>query len=666
MHLNRVERALPDGTCDAGKVFYNCQVNSFRGCCSVDPCALPACPDASSSTTAAISKTTSQPTTRQTLISIPNSLLTSAPATTTNRPTSIIVDIAVTSSTPTYTETEAQTQTASSTSPSTPSSSRSGVPNTPIIAGTISGVVFLSILSVLIWFCLRRRKQKQETRNSIAKYGLPTKEFVLDRPTPSESSRVGGDVFLPFGGRYDQPRLTSATQTPPPRSTQSTPIQAPTSSREIYPAAAAGYGSGNPDPTTPVTDRALPDPEKSTLTPPPVHEHPFFHPLPGQSAEIPTYHPGTPVHTNLTPIAPQKSTMRSHPTYHISQLSTHPAFRASKPPSPPRESGFPRRTSEVRQYRSLSPIQSNPRQQPPQNHNPTQVYKPTHENQNQNHNQQSWQHSELSAATATSPIIGRSELEADVPSTYLTPATTYNSPSDFDYTNKWTDRRSQITPISRGNTDSSKYSIPIGLGVDAMSQSYHSQGNGNEIQSSHPNPNSRPQHHHELETPSPAPATNQTRIPSLSITTSTSNSVQMLGPLGPNLNSPRDGGHIMSWADSYSNSRSSNPNLNLNPSSTHTTSRSQSHPQLRTGGGNAGSTSFEKEVAVVSPMTPERWSGATAIGMQSPVDGGSNNGTGRAFRGGETPLSAESGSACCSAGLSPEAGTGTWGSWSGR
>ena len=415
---------------------------------------------------------------------------------------------------------------------------------------------------------------------------------------------------------------------------------------------------------TPITDRPLPDPEKSTLTPPPVHEHPFFHPLPGQSAEIPTYHPGMPVHTNLTPKAPQKSTMGSHPTYHISQLSTHPAFRASKPPSPPRESGFPRRTSEVQKYRSLSPVQNNSRHQiqnQNQSHNSTQTY------QNQNRNQQSWRHSELSSTTAsalTSPVVGRSELEADVPSTYLSPnlapPTTYNNntPSDFDYTNKWTDRRSQMTPISRGNTDSSKYSIPIGLGVDPSSLS-------NPVSS--PNHQRNPTTRHELETPIPDlrsynPST--VNVPSLSISTS----AQMLGPLGPNLNSPRDGGHIMSWADSYSRSHSFRPTPNSTSNYTNSASRSQSQPHLR----SLALASDEKEVlstttndsAIVSPMSPERWSGATAV--QSPVQQDHGHGGRLGERIGEetpTPLSAGE---CTSACLSPEAGTGTWGSWSGR
>lgn len=37
-----------DTQCDAGKAFYVCKLNNFRGCCSVDPCALQdGCPDKS-------------------------------------------------------------------------------------------------------------------------------------------------------------------------------------------------------------------------------------------------------------------------------------------------------------------------------------------------------------------------------------------------------------------------------------------------------------------------------------------------------------------------------------------------------------------------------------------------------------------------------------------
>ncbi|KAL2070980.1 hypothetical protein VTL71DRAFT_14006 [Oculimacula yallundae] len=625
MRIYRLERALPDGTCNAGKVFYSCQVNSFRGCCSVDPCALPACPDTdSSSSTAPVSKSTSQ-SSRQTLASIPIPVSSSPAGTATLQPTSIIVNIAIASSTPTQTQTPAQVQSPSATS--SPASAP-GVSNAPIIAGTVSGVVALSILSILLWFCLRRRKQKREVRNSIAEYGVPNKKYVLDRPTPSASTKDGSDVFIPFGGRYDQPRLTSATPLP----SQSTPKDAPTVSQEIQPAPAAVVRTGHTDsdPTTPLIDKPLPDPEKSTITRPPVHEHPFFHPLPGQSPEVPTYHPGVRVNAALTPVLPQKSTLRTHPTYHISQFPNHPAFRAPKSNSPPREHGFPQRTPEVRKYRSMSPVQSASR---------------SHDNDQPQ--QQAWRHSELSTTTTkapTSQIPGRSELEAEVPTTYLSPlsiSTSGNhnaSSSEFDYTNKYTNRRSQWTPISRGNTDSSKYSIPIGLGLDHNAASTSANNSGVK---------------HELESPNPAvPLPLSLTIPT---SISKSKSAQMLGPVGPNLTSPRDGGHIMSWA---------------------TTSNAYHHhsQQAKNAARSRDAPSDEKEV--VSPMSPERWSGATAVQMASPVNAGTTSGSGEAGRshGGasavDTPLSAQIASACESAcsgySLSPEAGTGTWGSWSGR
>jgi hypothetical protein len=77
---------------------------------------------------------------------------------------------------------------------------------TPIIAGAVVAVVVLSVLAVLAWFCFRRRQQKKKdienTRDSIAKYGLPTRDFVLDRAqTDRESLRSkSSDIFASLGG----------------------------------------------------------------------------------------------------------------------------------------------------------------------------------------------------------------------------------------------------------------------------------------------------------------------------------------------------------------------------------------------------------------------------------------------------------------------------------
>ncbi|CZT45785.1 uncharacterized protein RSE6_06135 [Rhynchosporium secalis] len=601
MHIGRILRALPDGTCNAGKVFYSCQVNSFRGCCSVDPCALSACPDTdASSSSMPFSKTTSQSSSRQTLASIPNSILTASAATTTTiQPTSTIGIITVTSSTPTPTQTQSpvEAQTPSS-SPTAKAASTSGVSKTPIVAGTVTGVVVFSILLILLWFCVRRRKQKQTIRNSIAEYGVPTKEFVLDRSTSPGYQRGGGDVFAPFGGRYDSLRLTSAT--PPPK-TVSAPISDPTALQGVnLIAAPTSIGSShievnsNSDPSTPIIDRPLPDTEKSIVfTPPPAHEHPFFHPLPGQDVGIPTYHPSVPIDSNTssatsTSTVPQKSTLISHPTYHISQLSTHPAFQ--KPASPPRAYRIPPRTSEVWEWGSLSPMQSTPT-----SHASYQPGAHQQQSQAQQQNQHTWRHSKQSTSTTnalTSPIPGRSELEAEVPHTYLSPTPRYEMPTrrDFDYTNNaYTDHRSQWTPISRGNTDASKYSIPIGLGVDrhtaARATSSFSASLSAPNVRQYNNDNS-PETRHELESPNPALSF------FLAIPTSKSSSTarHMCGPLGPNLTSP----HVINCA--VSNSGHTSP---------------EAHQTAQSASDQIGAGPVPVTISPLSP--PERWSGATAV-----------------------------------------------------
>jgi hypothetical protein len=78
--------------------------------------------------------------------------------------------------------------------------------HTPVIAGAVGGGVALAVISVLAWFCFRRRQQKKKdienARDSIAKYGLPTRDYVLDRAqTDEESMRSkNSDIFAQFGG----------------------------------------------------------------------------------------------------------------------------------------------------------------------------------------------------------------------------------------------------------------------------------------------------------------------------------------------------------------------------------------------------------------------------------------------------------------------------------
>jgi hypothetical protein len=84
--------------------------------------------------------------------------------------------------------------------------SNSNSNHTPLIAGVVVAVVVLSILSVLAWFCFRRRQQQKKylenARGSIAKYGFPTTDYVLDRAKTDEESlhSKNSDIFASLGG----------------------------------------------------------------------------------------------------------------------------------------------------------------------------------------------------------------------------------------------------------------------------------------------------------------------------------------------------------------------------------------------------------------------------------------------------------------------------------
>lgn len=57
---------LRDNSCNAPQLFYTCSSNKFAGCCSVDPCNLPGCPDSSSASIAGISSSPPGPPTSST------------------------------------------------------------------------------------------------------------------------------------------------------------------------------------------------------------------------------------------------------------------------------------------------------------------------------------------------------------------------------------------------------------------------------------------------------------------------------------------------------------------------------------------------------------------------------------------------------------------------
>jgi hypothetical protein len=254
---------------------------------------------------------------------------------------------------------------------------------------------------------------------------MPTREYALSRAqSPEVNIPKEGEVFAEFEGATYSPinsdpsgRLSGRPKSPPPPSTR--PATAPTP-----PPRAPTHGSMEIN--SPI-DAPIPDIEKSGLTPPPVAEHPAFHVGGNSSQQPPAYHPGHPSAMHSPP-------MTSHPAYHVSQLSQHPAF--SSPRTSPRSATFPRRTTEVKRQKS-SPRAGGCS-------GPMDI-----------------------APIVPTPPSGRSELEAEVPASYVSPIA-QNPPTNEIRVNTSTYNPADYAGYdtrTRNNTLASTYSIPIGLGV---------------------------------------------------------------------------------------------------------------------------------------------------------------------------------------------------------
>ena len=197
MHLNLLDRAAQD--CKTGTQWYTCSANGFKGCCSVDPCNLSNCPDSSASPSSSASASlTTLTLTPQPAGSIPTS--TSA-STYTSSSASATTTSQVTSTTPTVESLISSTSSSTATSTQTPVSSHSSPPSkAPVIAGAVCGIVAASVLSILAWFLLRKRRQQRNKDNSESKY-VEGKKYSLERGFSSEEQRFrASDVFAPFGG----------------------------------------------------------------------------------------------------------------------------------------------------------------------------------------------------------------------------------------------------------------------------------------------------------------------------------------------------------------------------------------------------------------------------------------------------------------------------------
>ncbi|KAH8592057.1 hypothetical protein B0O99DRAFT_261524 [Bisporella sp. PMI_857] len=157
-----------------------------------------------------------------------------------------------------------------------------GVNKGAIAGGVIGVVIFLALIGIGFWFCLRTRKQKRRKLDELARDITPmlgsngTEKFAMDHSPdfPGEERRTGvtGGVFGPFGGYHRTPSAMAARE----------------EEREMDIA------------DDPIEDAPIPNNEKGSLEAPPVEMHPAYHRLPGQSADVPVYYPAGTAHPAQT------------------------------------------------------------------------------------------------------------------------------------------------------------------------------------------------------------------------------------------------------------------------------------------------------------------------------------------------------------------------------
>ncbi|EPE36418.1 hypothetical protein GLAREA_05756 [Glarea lozoyensis ATCC 20868] len=274
--------------CPSGKIWYECSVASpnsgYRGCCEIDACQSKGCLVMSQSSTSSTSS----------LTVVTLSVIPQAPAATTPVHTTPIPLAAMSTTQPAVATQSADT---AGKSPN----------NTPIIVGIVCGIVAASIITTLIWFFLRRRKQRAG-RHSIPTFEVKEgKEYAMAR----QNSDYEGTHLRPGDGRgYNTP-----SEQPSFRSLSPMEEEVEVDARLSLPSQAA---------------KPL---EKEAKTP--TQTHPAYQPIPAVSPDTPTW--TTQTETPISPPTPYTPQQSAHPAYHVHKLSQHPAFnpRSSPPRSQP-------------------------------------------------------------------------------------------------------------------------------------------------------------------------------------------------------------------------------------------------------------------------------------------------------------------------------------------
>ncbi|KAM0484558.1 hypothetical protein ACHAPX_001984 [Trichoderma viride] len=254
MVSNSPSAADEEDDCSKGTAFYSCVANSFRGCCSVDPCDLSSCPDTFGSlkdpkdpkdgdksivsmtdeatpTPITLSRSTASPKESAVMTdsgithTIPNNsivtitrhttIVTGRPSVTTSSssdPISTASGTPITESASSASEGTSFPSSTDASSAATSSAISGASPLSPgaIVGIAVGGVALIAIIVVTVLTLLRRKKQRRSEADFDLTQDTGRDDVVEEKHFPhpvsahTTSTQGSSDPFAPFGGRVDK------------------------------------------------------------------------------------------------------------------------------------------------------------------------------------------------------------------------------------------------------------------------------------------------------------------------------------------------------------------------------------------------------------------------------------------------------------------------------
>ncbi|RDW60265.1 hypothetical protein BP5796_11871 [Coleophoma crateriformis] len=203
MATNQIQ-LVARSNCAAGTTFYICKSNSFSGCCSVDPCDLSSCPDATTagsstrpSGTFVVTVNTASPSAGSFDLTATETISSSSSTFSALPPTSVLT-AASSSTLVTIIVSPSDSASSPTGGAALPSYHENRNPTTIAVTASVAGLVVFA--SVAFCFVLSRHHRRARLRALVAQ------GHAGDEPTDKHSDaggkENGGGIFSAFGGKH--------------------------------------------------------------------------------------------------------------------------------------------------------------------------------------------------------------------------------------------------------------------------------------------------------------------------------------------------------------------------------------------------------------------------------------------------------------------------------